>query len=107
MACSGAVANFLAVNQLIETIRIGQILIFSLLKIRKKTASIIAGITVGALSLWGLSIWQNISKGEILNILFSTIIMLTVIVVGAFLLIIMLKLFLRALKKEGSPTSGK
>ena len=105
MGFSGAAANFLVANQLLETLKIGQILIFSLLKVRKKTASILAGITIAALSLWGLSMWQNISQAEILNILFSTIIMLTVIIIGASLLIIITKLLLRVLKKTSSPNS--
>ena len=105
MDFSGAVASFLVVNQLLETLKTGQILIFSLLKVRKKTASILAGITIAALSLWGLSMWQNISQAEILNILFSTIIMLTVIIIGASLLIIITKLLLRVLKKTSSPNS--
>ena len=71
-------------------------MIFSLLKIRKKTASILAGITVAALSLWGLSYWQNITLLEILNILGGTLAMLAAIVTGAFLLISSLKLVLRA-----------
>tara|TARA_B100001996_G_scaffold374817_1_gene353946 strand:+ start:228 stop:557 length:330 start_codon:yes stop_codon:yes gene_type:complete len=105
MDFSGAAASFLVANQLLETLKIGQILIFSLLKVRKKTASILAGITIAALSLWGLSMWQNISQAEILNILFSTIIMLTVIIIGASLLIIITKLILRVLKKTSSPNS--
>ena len=105
MDFSGAAASFPVANQLLETLKIGQILIFSLLKVRKKTASILAGITIAALSLWGLSMWQNISQAEILNILFSTIIMLTVIIIGASLLIIITKLILRVLKKTSSPNS--
>ena len=71
-------------------------MIFSLLKIRKKTASVLAGITIAALSLWGLSFWQNITLLEILNILGGTLAMLAAIVTGAFLLISSLKLVLRA-----------
>ncbi|MDB3993409.1 hypothetical protein N9478_07965 [Gammaproteobacteria bacterium] len=71
-------------------------MIFSLLKIRKKTAGILAGITIAALSLWGLSFWQNITLLEILNILGGTLAMLAAIVTGAFLLISFLKLVLRA-----------
>jgi hypothetical protein len=70
--------------------------IFSLLKIRKKTAGILAGITIAALSLWGLSFWQNITLLEILKILGGTLAMLAAIVTGAFLLISSLKLVLRA-----------
>ena len=71
-------------------------MIFSLLKIRKKTASVLAGITIAALSLWGLSFWQHITLLEILNILGGTLAMLAAIVTGAFLLISSLKLVLRA-----------
>ena len=71
-------------------------MIFSLLKIRKKTAGILAGITIAALSLWGLSFWQNITWLEILNILGGTLAMLAAIVTGAFLLISSLKLVLKA-----------
>ena len=71
-------------------------MIFSLLKIRKKTAGILAGITIAAISLWGLSFWQNITWLEILNILGGTLAMLAAIVTGAFLLISSLKLVLRA-----------
>ena len=35
-------------------------MIFSFLKLRKKTAAALSGILIGAGSLWGLSRWQNI-----------------------------------------------
>lgn len=35
-------------------------MIFSFLKLRKKTAAALSGILIGAGSLWGLSLWQNI-----------------------------------------------
>jgi hypothetical protein len=35
-------------------------MIFPLLKLRKKTAAALSGILIGAGSLWGLSLWQNI-----------------------------------------------
>ena len=35
-------------------------MIFSFLKLRKKTAAALSGILIGAGSLWGLSLWQDI-----------------------------------------------
>ena len=35
-------------------------MIFSFLKLRKKTAAALSGILIGAGSLWGLSLWHNI-----------------------------------------------
>jgi hypothetical protein len=104
MAYSGVVADFPVANPVLKIQEIGQILIFSLLKIRKKTAGIIAGITIAALSLWGVSIWQNISPSELLNILLSTLVMLATIIFGAFLLIAALKILLKWWRKNNSIT---
>ena len=74
-------------------------MIFSLLNVRKKTAAILAGITIAALCLWGLSIWQNISLEELFSIFMATIIMLGAIMLGAFMLILAFKLLKRAYHK--------
>jgi len=82
-------------------------LIFSLLNVRKKTAAILAGITIAALCLWGLSIWQNISLGELFSIFMATIIMLGAIMLGAFMLIVAFKLLKRAYHKATQTESFK
>jgi len=74
-------------------------LIFSLLKIRKKTAANISSIVIALASLWGLAMWQNISREEILRLLWSTLLMLGVIVVCAILLITIFKLLSHLLQK--------
>ena len=51
-------------------------MIFSLLKINKKISAALAGIAIGAASLWGLSVWQDISAGELLRLLFVVLVML-------------------------------
>ncbi len=51
-------------------------MIFSLLKINKKTSATLAGIAIGAASLWGLSMWQDISRVELLRLLLAVLIML-------------------------------
>lgn len=82
-------------------------MIFSLLNVRKKTAAILAGITIAALCLWGLSIWQNISLEELFSIFMATIIMLGAIMLGAFMLIVALKLLRRAYHKAAQTESSK
>lgn len=77
-------------------------MIFSLLNVRKKTAAILAGISLAALSLWGLSMWQSISLAEMLSILGGTLIMLSTIMLGAFLFIALIKLLLRVWQKARS-----
>ena len=85
MAHFGGAVNILHAQQVIETKITSLILIFSLLNIRKKTAAAIAGICIGALCLWGLSMWQNISRQEILDILLAIVLMLGGIIVAALL----------------------
>jgi len=74
-------------------------LIFSLLKIRKKTAAVIAGIVIALTCLWGLAMWQNISRQEMLNILLSSVLMIVIIAVCAVLLITTIKLIGAAIRK--------
>ncbi len=67
-------------------------MIFSFLKIRKKNTGIFVGILVGGLCLWAIASWQNLTLGEMLNILLGTVIMLGGIMLAAFLLIAVFKL---------------
>lgn len=55
-------------------------MIFSFLKLRKKTAAALSGILIGAGSLWGLSIWQDIPMEELMNQLGGLLILLGAIV---------------------------
>ena len=77
-------------------------MIFSLLNVRKKTAASIAGIFIGLACLWGVSIWQDISPQEMVNILIGTVIMLAVIIGGALLLIIIFKMLCGLLRRLGA-----
>ena len=74
-------------------------MIFSLLNVRKKTAASIAGIFIGLACLWGVSIWQDISRQEMFNILIGTVIMLAAIIGGALLLITVFKLLAWLLRR--------
>ena len=62
-------------------------MIFSFLKIRKKTAGIFFGILVGGLCLWAIASWQNLTLEDMLSILVGTVLMLGGIMLAAFLLI--------------------
>jgi|TARA_B110000263_G_C15215324_1_gene467269 hypothetical protein len=81
-------------------------LIFSFLKLRKKTSAILSGIIIGAGSLWGLTIWQNISREELFSILLATLAMLGSIILAALILISVLKTIARLLSKIGSETDN-
>lgn len=76
-------------------------MIFSLLNIRKKTAAVIAGVSIAALCLWGLSMWQNISLTELFNILVATILMLGAVMLAALLLIALFKLLAATVRRFG------
>lgn len=67
-------------------------MIFSLLNIRKKTAAALSGIAIAAASLWGLAMWQDISREEILNLALATLLLVGGIAVCAILLIATFKL---------------
>ena len=81
-------------------------MIFSFLKLRKKTSAILSGIIIGAGSLWGLTIWQNISREELFSILLATLAMLGSIILAALILISVLKTIARLLSKIGSETDN-
>lgn len=66
-------------------------MIFSLLKLRKKTAAVVGGISTGALCLWALVMWQNVSVEELTGLLLNTLLMLVVIIVTALLIIVAFK----------------
>lgn len=66
-------------------------MIFSLLNIRKKTAATLSGVAIALASLWGLAMWQDISRAEILRMLLATIAMVVVIAVCAIFLIVVFK----------------
>ncbi len=74
-------------------------MIFSLLKVRKKTGAAIAGIAIAILCLWGISMWQGISLGEMMQTLFSTTVLLVAIMLSALLLTTVFKLAMKNLQK--------
>lgn len=99
MVSFGAAVNTQLAAPVIRIKTTGQFLIFSLLKIRKKTSALIACLAIGAASLWGLSMWQDISRQEMLNLLLAILLMLGAIIVAALLLIVAFKLIGKLIRR--------
>ena len=70
-------------------------MIFSFLKLRKKTAAALSGILIGAGSLWGLAMWQDIPLAALLTQLGALLMMLLAILVFAALVGFILSRFRR------------
>jgi len=51
-------------------------LIFSLLKIRKKTAAVLVGIACGLACVWVVASWQELTLEDILNMLLGSVLLL-------------------------------
>ncbi len=71
-------------------------MIFSLLKINKKISAALAGIAIGAASLWGLSMWQEISTADLLRMLLAVLVMLGGLALVAFCTVALCKLLIPA-----------
>ncbi|MBT8146022.1 MAG: hypothetical protein KJN90_04170 [Gammaproteobacteria bacterium] len=70
-------------------------MIFSLLKIRKKTSAVIAGILIGMACLWGVAMWQNIPPRQLFNLFLGSFAFILGIMLVAFCLIAIAKLLSR------------
>jgi formate/nitrite transporter FocA (FNT family) len=73
-------------------------LIFSLLKIRKKTSAVIAGLLIGGACLWGIAMWQDISPRQLFSILLGSFAFIFGIMLLALCLIALAKLLGRLVK---------
>ena len=74
-------------------------MIFSLLKIRKKTAAVLVGITCGLACIWVVATWQNLSITEVLNMLLGSILLLGGIILAAFCLVAVFSMLRKLLSK--------
>ena len=75
-------------------------MIFSLLKIRKKTSAVLAGIFIGAACLWGISEWQEIPPRELAILFVGTAVFILGIVLAAFLIISIFKLISQLFNRD-------
>ncbi len=74
-------------------------MIFSLLKIRKKTAAVLAGIAAGLACVWVVAAWQDLSLQELFNMLVGSVLLLGGIMLAAFCLVVAFSLLKKLLKK--------
>ena len=78
-------------------------MIFSLLKIRKKTAAVLAGIAAGIACLWVVASWQNLSLQDLFSMLLGSVLLLAGIMLAAFCLVAaftLLKKLLQRIRKS-------
>ena len=73
----------------------GRILIFSLLKLRKKTSAVLGGIMIAMACLWGIAWWQDLSPRQLLNLLLGTLLFVLGIMILAIILVTIFKLLVR------------
>jgi len=71
--------------------------IFSLLKVRKKTSAVITGILIGAACLWGIAMWQDISPSQLFSLFLGSFAFIFGIMLLALVVILILKLARRLL----------
>ena len=74
-------------------------MIFSLLKVPKKTSAVIAGILIGTACLWGIAMWQDISPRQLFSLFLGTFAFIVGIMLVAFCLIATGKLLVKLLRK--------
>ena len=77
-------------------------MIFSLLKIRKKTAAVLVGIACGLACVWVVASWQGLSMDEILNMLLGSILLVGGIMLAALCLVAAFSLLRKLLSKINS-----
>ena len=74
-------------------------MIFTLLKVGRKTSATLAGIAIGAACLWGLSVWQEISGAELLRLAVAVFVMLGGLALAALCAVAAGKLLFAALRR--------
>ncbi|MBL4821451.1 MAG: hypothetical protein JKY98_10760 [Gammaproteobacteria bacterium] len=82
-------------------------MLLSLLKIRKKTSSVITGILIGAACLWGVSMWQDITPRQLFNLFLGSFLLILGIMLMAGLLIFVIKMLAKLIRpKSSQDTAG-
>ena len=74
-------------------------MIFSLLKIRKKTAAVLAGIAAGLACVWVVAAWQDLSMQDLFGMLLGSILLLGGIMLAAFCLVAAFTLLKKLLQR--------
>ncbi len=74
-------------------------MIFSLLKIRKKTAAVLVGIATGLACVWAVAAWQDISLQVLFGMLLGSVLLLGGIMLAAFCLVATFTLLKKLLQR--------
>lgn len=74
-------------------------MIFSLLKIRNKTAAVLLGIACGLACVWVVASWQELSVEELLGMLLGSVLLLVGIMLTALCLVLVFSLVKKLLHK--------
>ena len=74
-------------------------MLFSALKLRRKTRTVLACTAIGCLCLYGIAYWQDLTAQDILNLLLGAAGLLLAIITTALLLVTTFKLLQAALAK--------
>lgn len=76
-------------------------MIFSLLKIRKKSAAVLAGIAVGLACVWAVASWQDLSLQDLLGMLLGSVLLLGGIMLAALCIVAVFSLLKKLLRQMG------
>lgn len=67
-------------------------MIFSLLKLGKKTSAVISGVLIAAACLWGIAWWQDWTPDQLLNLFIGSLFLILVVMLAAIALVALVKL---------------
>lgn len=82
-------------------------MIFSLLKINKKTSAVIASICIGIACLWGIALWQDLSPDQLFNLFLGSLVFIAAIILIAGLVIALILLFKKLFSIAFRPTDDQ
>ncbi|MFM1895998.1 MAG: hypothetical protein RLZZ385_1072 [Pseudomonadota bacterium] len=77
-------------------------LIFSFLKLPKKTAAVLGGIMIAMACLWGIALWQDITPRQLFGLFIGSLLLVLAVMLAAVLLVLLGKGILRLLRKLGN-----
>ena len=80
-------------------------MIFSLLKLSKKTGAVLGGSMIALACLWGIAWWQDLSARQLLNLFLASLGFIVMVMLAALVLVVLLKLCMRLLRRDGDENS--
>lgn len=74
-------------------------MIFSLLKLGKKTSAVIGGVFIAAACLWGIAWWQDLTPEQLLNLFIGSLLLILLVMLAAIVLVALWKLSSHLLRR--------